>query len=65
MASKNFRFAVVTKGEILQMLTFLECVVLSPRSYMLIQLFSSISVNSDLKDQMTHNLFFAEKIKIR
>ena len=42
----NFIFMVVTEEEILQMLTFLECVVLSLSLYMLIQLFSSVSVNS-------------------
>ena len=36
MAGVNSRFAVVTEElEILQMLTFLECVVLSPSLYML------------------------------
>ena len=38
MAVVNSRFAVVTEEEILQMFIFLECVVLSPSLYMLIQL---------------------------
>ena len=46
MAGLNSRFAVVTEEKILQMFTFLECVVLSPSLFMLIQLFSLISVNS-------------------
>ena len=37
---------VNSEEELLQMRTCLECVVLSPSLYMLIQLFSSISVNS-------------------
>ena len=46
MTGVNFRFAVVTEEEILQMLTYLERVVLSTSLHMLIQLFSSIFVNS-------------------
>ena len=46
MAGINFRSSVVTEKEILQMLTFLECVVMSPSLYMLINLFPSVSVNS-------------------
>ena len=46
MACINSRFAVVTQEEFLQTLTFLECVVCHPSLFMLIQLFSSISVNS-------------------
>ena len=45
VAGVNSRLAVMTEEEILQMLTFLERVVLSPSLYMLIQ-FSVISVNS-------------------
>ena len=45
-AGVNFRFAVVTQKKILQMLTFPERVLLSPSSYMPIQSFSSILVNS-------------------
>ena len=41
MAGINSSFAVVTE-EILQMLTFLECAVLSSSLYVLIQLFSLI-----------------------
>ena len=40
MTGVNFRFAVVTEEEILQMLTYLERVVLSTSLHMLIQLFS-------------------------
>ena len=46
MTGVKSRFAVATEEEILQIFTFLESVVLSPSLYMLIQLFSSISVNS-------------------
>ena len=46
IAGVNSRVAVVTGEEILQMLTFLECVVLSPNLYVLIQYVSSILVNS-------------------
>ena len=55
MAGVNIRFAVVTKDEILQMLIFLECFELSPSLYLLLQLFSSISVNSGFKN--THFKF--------
>ena len=51
----NSRFAVVTEEEILQMRTFLECVVLSPKLYMLIQLSSSISVNCDFQNIQLHS----------
>ena len=37
---------MVTEEEILQMFTFVECVVLLPSLYMPIQLFSSILANS-------------------
>ena len=40
MADVNFRFAVVTEEKILQMLSFLECVVLSPSLYCTIILFN-------------------------
>ena len=47
IAGVHSRFVVVTEEEILQMLTFLECVVLLPSLYMVIQfIFSSVSVNS-------------------
>ena len=46
MANVNSPFAVVIEEKILQILTFPECVVLSPSLYMLILVFSSISVNS-------------------
>ena len=46
MDGVNYPIAIVTEKEILQMLTFLECVVLSPSLLMLIRLFSLISVNS-------------------
>ena len=46
MAGVNYPIAIVTEKEILQMLTFLECAVLSPSLLMLIRLFSLISVNS-------------------
>ena len=47
MAGVNSRFVAVTEEEILRNLTFLEFVVLLlPGLYMLIQLFSSTSVNS-------------------
>ena len=46
MAVVNSRFAVVTEKEILQMISFPECVVLSPSLYIVIQLFLSISVES-------------------
>ena len=46
MVGANSHFAVVTVKEILQMLTFLECVVLSPSLYMLIHLLSPMSVKS-------------------
>ena len=46
MAVVNSRFAVVTEKEILQMISFAECVVLSPSLYIVIQLFLSISVES-------------------
>ena len=36
MTGVNSRFAIATEEEILQMLTFLECVVLSPSLYTLI-----------------------------
>ena len=39
MTGVNSRFVV-------KLLTFLECVVLSPSFYLLIQLFSSVSVDS-------------------
>ena len=42
MTGKKPRLAVVPEEEIVQMLTFLECVVLSPSLYVIIQLFSSI-----------------------
>ena len=48
-AEFNSRFAEVTEKEILRMLAFLECVVLSPNLYNyanMVQLFSSISVSS-------------------
>ena len=46
MVGVKFRLATVTEAEILQMLTFLECVVLPPSLYMPIRLFYSILVNS-------------------
>ena len=46
MVGVKFRLAAVTEAEILQMLTFLECVVLPPSLYMLIRLFYSILVSS-------------------
>ena len=45
MAGMNTCVAAVTDEEILQMFTFLECVVLSSSLYMTIQLFSSIPEN--------------------
>ena len=51
----NSRFPVVTEKEILQMRTFPECVVLSPKLYMLIQLSSSISVNSGFSNIQLHS----------
>ena len=51
-ADANSRLAVLTEEETLKMIyTFRECVVLSPITslYMLIQLFSPISVNNDFK----------------
>ena len=38
----NSRFAVGTEAEVLQMLTFLGCVLLPPRLYMIIHLFEVI-----------------------
>ena len=46
LAAANSRFAAVTEEEMLQLLTFFEYVVLSSSLYMLIRLFSSMSVNS-------------------
>ena len=42
MAGVNSSLVVVTEEEILQMLIFLECVMLQPSLYLLIHLFSSI-----------------------
>ena len=45
----------MTEEEILEMLTFFECVVLlSVNLYMLRQLFSSISVNTDFNNTCIH-----------
>ena len=44
MAGINFRFARVTEEEVLPMLTFLDCVVLLPSLFLLIQLFPLIWV---------------------
>ena len=47
VAGINCRFGIVTsEEEILQMLTSLECAVLSPSFYLQIQLLSSVSVNN-------------------
>ena len=46
MAGINTHFAVVSEEGIFQMLVFLECVELLSSLYMLIQLFSSILMNS-------------------
>ena len=47
MAGVNSRFAVVSRGFLA---AFLECVLLSPILYMLIQLFSLMPMNSDFLD---------------
>ena len=44
----NVHLPVVTEEEVLQELTFLECVVLSPSLYILIPVFYSILVNCDV-----------------
>ena len=49
VAAVNSCFAVVTEEEILQVLTFLDCLLL-PSWYILIQLIFSISVNSGFKN---------------
>ena len=43
---RNSRLAIVTEEKVLQTPTFLKFVVFSPSLYMLVQFFSSISVNS-------------------
>ena len=53
MAGVSSRLTVVTEMEILLMLIFLECDVLSKSSYVLIELLSSILVNSGL-EQIRH-----------
>ena len=44
-AGVKCRFVVVTLEEMLQMLTFLGCVVLSPSLYMLLKIFTRILFN--------------------
>ena len=44
----NVHLTVVTEEEVLQELTFLECVVLSSSLYMLIPVFYLILVNCDV-----------------